>query len=98
MDKISKLNEAIVIMGGRPAFASALGVSPQTVWNWLNRDQTVPAQHCPTIERLTGGKVVCEDFWPDSDWASIRASSTGRSSTSAPPAAVTPHKLTGETA
>lgn len=74
MDKSSKLNLAIEILGGRPAFAAELGVSPQLVWNWLHRDQKVPAQHCPAIERLTGGRVVCEDFWPDADWAYIRSS------------------------
>lgn len=74
MDKITKLNQAIELLGGRPAFAAALRVSPQMVWNWVHRDTTIPAQHCPTIERLTGGKVVCEDFWPNAEWAYIRTS------------------------
>lgn len=72
MNKISKLKEAVEIAGGRSALAAGLGVSPQLVWNWMNRDLSVPAQHCPAIERLTAGKVVCEDFWPGADWAFIR--------------------------
>lgn len=78
MDKILKLNREIERLGGRPVFAAALStptqtVSPQMLWNWLNRDRRVPAQYCPAVERLTDRAIVCEDFWPDTDWEYIRA-------------------------
>lgn len=73
MDKLNKLNEAITLLGGRPAFCAALDISPQRLWNWLKRGQTLPAEYCPTVERLTEGKIVCEDFWPETDWAFMRS-------------------------
>lgn len=48
-------------------------VSPQQVWNWLNRDKLVPAQYCPTIEKICGGQVLCEQLNDKADWPYIRA-------------------------
>ena len=72
MDKSNKLTEAIDLLGGRPAFCAALDISPQRLWNWIKREQTLPAEYCPTVERLTEGKIRCEDFWPDTDWEYMR--------------------------
>ena len=48
-------------------------VSSQQVWNWLNRDLIVPAQYCPTIERICDGQVICEQLNHKADWPYIRA-------------------------
>ena len=31
----------------------------------------MPAEHCPRIERITGGSVRCEDLRPDVEWLRI---------------------------
>jgi len=38
---------------------------------WLHRGK-VPADYCPTIERVTGGAVRCEDLRPDVEWSVLR--------------------------
>jgi DNA-binding transcriptional regulator YdaS (Cro superfamily) len=59
------------------AFAEAVStperpVTYQVVQQWfLNR---VPAEYCPTIERVMAGAVKCEQLRPDVDWAYIRSS------------------------
>ena len=71
MQNTTHLNVAILSAGGRGALADSLGVSRQVVWNWLHRDKAVPAQHCLSIEALTGvsRKLLRPDdwqkFWPD---------------------------------
>lgn len=32
----------------------------------------VPAAYCPSVEKLTGGDVRCEELAPDVDWAVLR--------------------------
>ncbi len=39
---------------------------------WKKRGR-VPAEHCPAIERATGGAVRCEDLRPDIEWGVLRA-------------------------
>jgi DNA-binding transcriptional regulator YdaS (Cro superfamily) len=48
-------------------------VTSQQVWNWLHRDNIVPAKYCPTIEKICGGAIVCEELNPEADWAYLRA-------------------------
>lgn len=67
------LTRATTFLGSQKALADAIGVSSKTVWAWLNRE-AVPAEHCPAIERATGGAVRCEDLRPDVDWAYLRNS------------------------
>lgn len=69
------LDKAIEVMGGDgegggAALANAIGVSAQLVSFW--RKNRVPAEHCPAIERATGGKVKCEDLRPDVPWGVLR--------------------------
>jgi DNA-binding transcriptional regulator YdaS (Cro superfamily) len=66
---------AAEIVGSQTALAAALGVSKGAVPQWKDEGRRVPAEHCPTIERLTGGKVRCEDLRPDIDWAVLRGPS-----------------------
>lgn len=73
MGRMEALYKAIAIVGTQSRLASALGVVPQVVHNWLARGK-VPADHCPSIERVTLGAVRCEDLRPDVDWAYLRGS------------------------
>ncbi|MDO9100061.1 transcriptional regulator [Hydrogenophaga sp.] len=63
------LERAIGVAGGITAFARALKLSSHSVvqqWR-INR---VPAEHCPSIEGMTG--VRCEELRPDVNWAVLR--------------------------
>lgn len=75
------LIQAIEICGaGQAGFArlvnESLGlvgkdaITPQQVWNWLNRGDEIPAQYCPAMESLCGGKVSRKEFRPY-DWQKI---------------------------
>ncbi len=66
------LKKAINIVGSQSALAGALRISPQVVSNWMRRGN-VPADYCPSIERVTHGAVRAEDIRPDVDWAYLRA-------------------------
>lgn len=74
MDK-SPVNEAlaaaIAMYPTLKAFAQAVGVRYQVVQQWLVNG--VPAEHCPTIEKLTSGKVLCERLNSKVDWAYVRS-------------------------
>jgi DNA-binding transcriptional regulator YdaS (Cro superfamily) len=45
-------------------------ITPQQVWNWLNRGDEIPAQYCPAIEKLCSGSVSRKDLRPE-DWQKI---------------------------
>jgi len=66
------IDEAAEIVGSQTALALALGVSKGAVPQWKDEGRRVPAEHCPAIERLTNGKVRCEQLRPDIDWAVLR--------------------------
>jgi DNA-binding transcriptional regulator YdaS (Cro superfamily) len=57
--------------GNQTLFAKKIDESPQTVNNWLKRGR-VPAEHCPTIEKVFDGLVRCEELRPDVDWGYLR--------------------------
>ena len=65
------LTKALELMGGTVALAKAVGVSKQMVTNWKARG-TVPVEHCPTVERVTGRQVRCEDLNSSVDWGYLR--------------------------
>lgn len=88
---MQSLLKAIELCGGTQAgFAKLLTenlpetapnpVTPQHVWNWINRDSVVPAQYCPTIEKICNGQIRCEELNSSVDWAVIRASAERRQS------------------
>lgn len=57
--------------------AEHFNVSDQTVSWWRKgerngRPVTFPAEHCPECERLTDGKVRCEELRPDVAWDVLR--------------------------
>jgi DNA-binding transcriptional regulator YdaS (Cro superfamily) len=67
------LEQASEIVGSMQALAEKLGVTKSAVGQWKLPGRRVPAEHCPAIERLTGGLVRCELLRPDVDWAVVRA-------------------------
>jgi DNA-binding transcriptional regulator YdaS (Cro superfamily) len=66
-----RTKEAIEKAGGTSAVASLFGIKPASVSGWIARG-SVPAEHCPAIERHSKGAVRCEDLRPDVDWAYLR--------------------------
>lgn len=84
---MESLIKAIELCGGQASLAKRITenlpdivvepVTPQQVWNWLNRDKIVPAQYCPTIEKICDGKVRCEQLNQFADWAVLRESQRG---------------------
>jgi DNA-binding transcriptional regulator YdaS (Cro superfamily) len=51
--------------------ARQLGVSYQVIQDWRKRN-IVPAEHCPVVERLTAGKIRCEELNSTIDWTYLR--------------------------
>ena len=69
---LNALHEAVLISGGAHEMASKLGISPQSIYQWLHGTRPVPAERCPQIERLTNGAVRCEQLRADVEWAVLR--------------------------
>ncbi len=72
-DVIAALDEAIALCGGAKAFVERIHVASSSPGMWRRR-RSVPADHCPSIERETGGKVRCERLRPSVDWGYLRTS------------------------
>lgn len=70
-DMTNPIAEAAAIIGSRAEMARRIGVTKGAVWQWEHVSR-VPAEHCPRIERETGGAVRCEELRPDIDWAYLR--------------------------
>lgn len=66
------IDVAAGLLGGQAALASALGVSRGAVPQWKQEGRSIPAEHCPKVERLTAGKVTCEQLRPDIEWGVLR--------------------------
>jgi DNA-binding transcriptional regulator YdaS (Cro superfamily) len=67
------IDVAAGIVGSQAALAVALGVTRAAVTQWKEVGRKTPAEHCPKIERLTGGKVTCEQLRDDIEWHVLRA-------------------------
>jgi DNA-binding transcriptional regulator YdaS (Cro superfamily) len=50
---LEALQKAVRVAGGQAALAKAIGVKPQHVWNWLNRDKRAASNKCAAIEAAT---------------------------------------------
>jgi DNA-binding transcriptional regulator YdaS (Cro superfamily) len=50
--------------GRASALARAVGVPPQSVYDWTT-DRQVPLSRCVDIEKATFGEVTCEELRPD---------------------------------
>lgn len=72
MDRNVGLERAISIVGSQKALAAILGVTPQSVSQWVNGSRPLPSEHCPVIEEATGKLVVCEELFPNFRWDVLR--------------------------
>jgi DNA-binding transcriptional regulator YdaS (Cro superfamily) len=72
MEALSPIEAAAEIVGSQVELARLLGVTKSAVNQWKGPDRQVPAEHCPVIERLTRGRVRCEQLRPDIEWAVVR--------------------------
>ena len=53
----------------------AMNIAQPIVSLWVSGKRRVPAERCPEIERITEGKVTCEELRPDVNWKVLRNSS-----------------------
>jgi DNA-binding transcriptional regulator YdaS (Cro superfamily) len=74
---MTKVAQAISLLGGPAKAARALGVSVQAASFWRDGARTFPADLCITVEKLTDGRIRCEELRPDVDWAYLRCSGDG---------------------
>ena len=58
-------------VGGPSAAARMLGVSVQAVCFWRDGKRKLPAEICPTIEKISSGKFLCEDLKPTVEWSVV---------------------------
>jgi DNA-binding transcriptional regulator YdaS (Cro superfamily) len=90
------LEKAAEILGSMQTLAEKLGVTKGAVSQWKLEGRRIPAEHCPLIEKLTGGEVRCEQLRPDVEWAAIRncggASGTARNQRATDPDPHEPRK------
>ena len=70
--KKKPLDRAIEKAGSMQALANVLGITKGAVFQWKTPGRKIPAEHCPAIERMSGGLVRCEELRPDVDWAYLR--------------------------
>lgn len=70
--KQEALEKVFEIVGSKSAVAKHFGILPYAVFKWQRSG--VPAERCPDIEALTGGKVTCEELRPDVNWGVLRKS------------------------
>jgi DNA-binding transcriptional regulator YdaS (Cro superfamily) len=63
-------NWAEEVRGRGLQLATALGVQPPSVSDWITGKRSVPIERCVAIERATGGEVTRRDLRPD-DWQAI---------------------------
>jgi DNA-binding transcriptional regulator YdaS (Cro superfamily) len=82
-----KLSEYISQERGRGAsIATAIGVSPQQVYQWANGSRPTPKDHGAQIEIATGGAVTRQEMFPDDwqrMWPELIQSKTNRTSATA---------------
>lgn len=63
---------AIELVGGVKNLARLIGASHQAVYAWAGGSKLISAEYCPNIEKVTAGKVRCEDLRPDVSWSVLR--------------------------
>ena len=57
------LRRAVEIAGSQAAFARLLGVSQPSVWKWLDKGKSLPAEHVHAVVAATG--IPKEELRPD---------------------------------
>ena len=59
------LSRACGLVGGQAELARLLGVSSPVVNQWVKGKRPIPLDRCVDIERMTSGRVTCEQLRPD---------------------------------
>ena len=72
MTEPNPLARAVEIVGSKAELAARLNLTRAAVWQWSMQGRKVPAEYCPSIERMTNGLVTCEQLRPDVEWSYIR--------------------------
>lgn len=67
------LDRASRIVGTAQALARHLGVTKGALSQWKRPGRRTPPEYCPTIERLTGGSVRCEELCSEVEWGVLRS-------------------------
>lgn len=69
------LLKAVRIVGSQTRLAREIGngITQAHVYYWLTHAPVVPAEHCPSIERIVKHEVRCEDLNPRVDWWVLRS-------------------------
>ncbi|KVV57953.1 hypothetical protein WT27_23780 [Burkholderia territorii] len=68
----AELRAAVKLAGGASAIAEHLGLSRGAIYDFIRRGNFSP-EHCPEIEKFSGGKVMCEVLNTSVDWAYLRS-------------------------
>ena len=71
-DGMSKIKQAVELLGGPKSAALRLACSEQAISFWVNGKRTPSLETCIAVERETAGAVTVEQLRPDVDWAVIR--------------------------
>ncbi|WP_261534735.1 helix-turn-helix domain-containing protein [Burkholderia multivorans] len=88
-DRQAELRAAVKLAGGASAIAEHLGLSRGAIYDFIRRGNFAP-EHCPEIEKFSGGKVMCEVLNTAVDWGYLRSAAGSIAETS--------HKPQSETA
>lgn len=59
------LDIAVANRGSMQKLAEELGITKGAIGQWKMEGRRIPAEHCPHIERLTGGAVTRYELNPD---------------------------------
>ncbi|MBR8188588.1 helix-turn-helix domain-containing protein [Burkholderia vietnamiensis] len=84
-DRQAELRAAVKLAGGASAIAEHLGLSRGAIYDFIRRGNFSP-EHCPEIEKFSGGKVKCEILNTTVDWAYLRSATHSISEPSQVPA------------
>lgn len=68
----TQIKDSIDRAGGVSVVAQHFEISTVSVYEWIKRG-CVPADKCPEIEKLSGGKSRCEELNNQVDWAYVRS-------------------------
>ena len=70
-DRQQILKQAVDDAGGAVAVGAMIELTRHAVYDFIRRGQ-FPAEHCPVLERKSGGVLRCEVLNTRVDWAYLR--------------------------
>lgn len=72
-----KIQDYFCDRGGQARLVRELGVHQPDVSLWFSGKRRIPVKYCLQIEKLSNGKVSCEEMRPDLDWKWWRSPTLG---------------------